>query len=96
MSTNLEAARSGDQRQALEQLRDTLARALDECDPNMYAQTAGQYRATLDALAKLPSAEKVAKRDELAKRRAERSANRVAAPPAGASAGRGSKRRSGA
>ena len=56
-ATNLAAAQSGDRRAALVTLRDTLARSMDECDANMHAQLAGQYRATLAELAALPAAE---------------------------------------
>ena len=94
--TNLEAARSGDRRKALERLRDTLATALDTCDPNMHAQLAGQYRQTLTELAGLPATEVVSKRDELAKRRADRATNRGATPAEVAPAGRDRKRRAGA
>ena len=73
-TTNLAAARSGDARAALEVLRDTLARSMDECDPNMHAQIAAQYRATLADLAKLAPAKTVPMRDQLAeKRKARRS-----------------------
>lgn len=56
-TSNLAAAQSGDRRAALVALRDTLARSMDECDPNMHAQIAGQYRATLAELAALPAVE---------------------------------------
>lgn len=95
-TSNLAAAQSGNRRQALERLRDTLAASLDACDPNMHAQLAGQYRATLAELAALPAAEVVPKRDELAKRRADRAANRGAASPEAAPSGRDRKRRPGA
>ena len=51
MSGNLDAARVGDQRVALLALRDTLAAAMDSCEPNMLPQIAGQYRATLADIA---------------------------------------------
>ena len=69
--SNLDAARSGDRRQALEHLRDTLAATLDECDPNVRPQVAAQYRATLADLAALPKAQG-SPLDELKKRREER------------------------
>lgn len=73
-TTNLGAAQSGDRRKALEVLRDTLARTMDECDPNMHAQVAGQYRAALADLAALADPAVKPKKDELAeKRRARRS-----------------------
>jgi len=53
---NLDAARSEDVRTALVALRDSLAAAMDSCEPNMLPQLAGQYRATLKDLVELPSA----------------------------------------
>lgn len=50
---NLEAARSGDRRRALEALRDTLADLLDTTESQVHAQLAAQYRATLADLAAL-------------------------------------------
>lgn len=50
---NLEAARTGDQRKALEALRDTLAQLLDVTEAQVHAQLAAQYRATLADLAAL-------------------------------------------
>ena len=67
--TNLAAAKSGDRRQALELLRDTLASALDECEPQMAAQIAGQYRACLADLAALAPSKSVPMRDQLAEKR---------------------------
>lgn len=51
--SNLDAARSGDRRRALEELRDTLAALLDTTDKQVHAQVAAQYRATLAELAEL-------------------------------------------
>lgn len=67
---NLEAAQSGDQRKALEALRDTLAGLLDTTEAQVHAQLAAQYRATLADLAALekPSTEKGTV-DELKERR---------------------------
>ena len=75
-TSNLAAAQSGDRRAALVALRDTLARSMDECDANMHAQIAGQYRATLAELAALPAVEVKSKRDELRERRDARAKDR--------------------
>lgn len=42
-----------DHRERLEALRDQLAQALADADANMLPQLSGQYRGTLDDLAKL-------------------------------------------
>jgi hypothetical protein len=76
MSSNLEAATSGDHRKALEVLRDTLAAQLDTTESNTHAQLAAQYRATLDALAALPVVEERSASERLAARIA--AANSVA------------------
>ena len=68
---NLEAARSGDRREALEVLRDTLAAQLDSTDSAIHAQLTAQYRATLAELAELPAGTE--------KSASERFADRVAA-----------------
>lgn len=80
--SNLDAARSNDRRRALEQLRDTLAAALDVAEPNVQAQIAAQYRAALAELAGLPDTGRVNKRDELAARRQDRQAAAKAVEPA--------------
>lgn len=87
--SNLEAARTNDRRRALEQLRDTLAAALDSAEPNVQAQLAAQYRAALAELAGLPDTGRVSKRDELAARRQDRQSAATAVKPA---AGKGKKR----
>lgn len=69
MAANITAARSGDRRQALETLRDTLAAKLDEAEASVVAQISGQYRQTLAELALLAPAEAMSKRDELRARR---------------------------
>lgn len=74
--SNLSAAQSGDQRKALEVLRDTLAEQLDVTESNTHAQLAAQYRATLDALAALPAGEEKTASERLAERIA--AANRSA------------------
>lgn len=95
MVSNLEAARSGDRRVALEAARDLLARTLDECEPTMVAQTVGQYRATLKELAELEPAVGRSVRDELKARRVTRAGGRAEAPVA-KPAGGDRKPRSGA
>jgi hypothetical protein len=54
---NREAAASGDQRLALEVLRDTLAEQLDVTEASIHAQLAAQYRATIAEIAALAPAE---------------------------------------
>lgn len=56
MASNLEAARTGDARKALEALRDTLASLLDSTEAQVHAQLAAQYRATLADLAAIDGA----------------------------------------
>lgn len=69
MNNNLEAAKSGDRRRALEQLRDTLAGLLDTTEAQVHAQIAAQYRATLAELAAQTPPEKRGTVDELKERR---------------------------
>ena len=78
--SNVAAAASGDPRVALEQLRDTLAAAVDEAPTMVVAQVAGQYRQVLEALAKLAPVEGVAVHDQLAARRRDRAKGRGATP----------------
>lgn len=78
------AAASGDQRQALEALRDRLARDLDVAPPQVSAQLAAQLRATLSELAALPAQETKSVVDVIAARR---EARRAAALGGGSSAG---------
>lgn len=62
-----------DHRARLEALRDQLKSALDTASENMLPQLAGQYRATLDDIAKLDAATPQAGiQDDLRKRREER------------------------
>lgn len=68
------AAQSGDQRLALEALRDRLARDLDMAPPQVSAQLAAQLRATLAELAALPAQETKSVVDDIAARRAARRA----------------------
>lgn len=56
--SNLEAAKSGDRRVALEVLRDTLASQLDTTEAQIHAQLAAQYRATLAELEAMPEPRK--------------------------------------
>ena len=79
---NLDAARSGDPRVALVELRDTLAAAMDGARPDMLPQLAGQYRAVLRDLAGLPDVKVVSKADELKARRAARIATAKTVAPA--------------
>jgi glycine cleavage system regulatory protein len=53
MAKNLTAAQSGDRKQALEVLRDTLAAQIDTTEANVHAQLSAQYRATLAELAEI-------------------------------------------
>ncbi len=68
MSDNLSAARSGNRREALETLRDTLARQLDRTDTATPAQVAAQYRATLAALDELKEPREGSAADDAASR----------------------------
>lgn len=72
MASNLDAARSGDHRRALEQLRDSLAVALDQAEPQVAAQIAGQYRNVLADLAALDKGKATGVQDELKERRRQR------------------------
>jgi hypothetical protein len=65
---NREAAATGDQRLALETLRDTLAAQLDLTTAHIHAQLAAQYRATLAELAALVPVEAKSARERLAER----------------------------
>jgi hypothetical protein len=65
---NQAAAASGDRRQALEVLRDTLALQLDTTQAQIHAQLAAQYRATLAELDALKRPEAKSARDRLADR----------------------------
>lgn len=69
----LDAAKSGDRRQALEALRDELAATLEQADVAVKAQLAGQLRATLKELDELP---KVSVESPLEKAKAKRAARR--------------------
>ena len=75
MTSNVEAAASDDQRQALKVLRDTLARQLDTTDAAIHAQLAAQYRATLADLADLDDGAKGSSADDVASRIALRLVN---------------------
>jgi hypothetical protein len=68
MTSNVEAAATGNQRQALEVLRDTLARQLDTTDAAIHAQLAAQYRATLADIAALEDDAKGSTADDAATR----------------------------
>jgi hypothetical protein len=75
MQSNVEAAATGNQRKALEVLRDTLAAQLDTTDAAIHAQLAAQYRATLADLAALTDASKGSSADDAASRIALRLVN---------------------
>lgn len=77
-----EVIKAGDHRASLEALRDSLAEALDEAEPNVIAQIAGRLQAVLRELAELPGERKVTKADELANRRKARLAAADAPAPA--------------
>ena len=82
---------SGDQRRALEALRDRLASEIDRADEKgvaVLAQIAAQLRAVLKELAGLPEAKAVSKADELAARR---KARRAKAATSASAAGEGRK-----
>lgn len=65
----------GGHRARLEALRDRLEAAIEVSDPNMLPQLAGQYRATLDDIAKLDAqAPQAGIQDDLRKRREQRRA----------------------
>lgn len=65
---NLDAARTGDHRLALEVLRDTLADQLDTTESQVHAQLSAQYRGVLAELAALPVADGRSARERLAER----------------------------
>ncbi len=72
---NLDAAQTNDRRAALIALRDSLAAAMDGAEPNVMAQIAGQYRATLKELAELPEAKPESPLEAAKQKRAARRAN---------------------
>jgi hypothetical protein len=71
----LDAARSGDRRQALEALRDELAAALEQADVAVKAQLAGQLRAALKELDELPKVSAESPLEAAKRKRAARRAN---------------------
>lgn len=79
--SNLAAAKSGERRRALEELRDTLASLLDTTEAQVHAQLAAQYRATLADLAALDDAKPTPKglRDELKAKRDAKQGGRATA-----------------
>jgi hypothetical protein len=79
----------GDRRASLEAVRDRLAAAMGQAEPNVIAQIAGRLQAVMREIADLPVAEKVSKADELAARR---KARRAAAARGTSAAGKGNKR----
>jgi hypothetical protein len=69
--TFLDEIASGDQRRALEVLRDHLAVALDQAEERYVASLARELQAVLKQLAGMPVEKKVTIEDELARRRQE-------------------------
>src|SRR5690349_3828652 len=80
-----EACASGDQRAALEALRDELAKALVDGSAGTVAQTAAQLRACITEIAALPRPEV----DDVDDLRARRAARRAETAPGERSAGSG-------
>jgi hypothetical protein len=74
MAKNLDAAKTGDRKQALEVLRDTLAAQIDTTEANVHAQLSAQYRAVLVELAEIasPVSKPKGSVDELKQRREDR------------------------
>lgn len=73
--SNVDAAKSGDHRRALEQVRDTLATAIDlavERGDGTVAQLAAQYRGVLAEIAGLDQAEPAGEVSDLDRIRARR------------------------
>jgi uncharacterized protein (DUF2267 family) len=86
MPNNLTAAQSGDRREALVALRDTLATMLDQTEAQIHAQLAAQYRATLAEIAEIDQAangKPKGVRDELKSKRDARAGGRAAAHASG-------------
>lgn len=86
MPVNLQAAQTGDRREALVALRDTLATMLDQTEAQIHAQLAAQYRATLAEIAEIEAAvngKPKGVRDELKDRRDSRQGGRSAAHASG-------------
>lgn len=71
----LDAAQSGDRRKVLEQMRDTLAAAMDAADPAVQAQISGQLRQVLKDLAELPEVKAESPLEQAKKARAARRSN---------------------
>lgn len=84
------AAKTGDRRKTLEAMRDKLATDMEEAPPAVVAQIAGRLSAVMAELDALPAEER-SRSDELAERR---KARRTAAKVASTAAGDGVKRRS--
>ena len=79
---NLSAAQTGDRRDALVALRDTLASMLDTTEAQIHAQLAAQYRATLADIAEIDAAtgaKPKGVRDELKSKRDARTGGRSTA-----------------
>jgi hypothetical protein len=67
-----EKVKSGDQRTALEAMRDRLAEDMDGAGQNVVAQIAAQLRAVLTELAALPAVERTEVDDLIERRKARR------------------------
>ncbi len=86
MGSVSDAAATGDYRATLAALRDKLAEQLEQCEPAVAAQIAGQLRQVLKDLAALPAPREGSKLDEVrARREARRGAGAKAAPASGRS-----------
>jgi hypothetical protein len=81
-----ETVRAGDRRASLEAIRDSLAVAMDNAEPNVIAQIAARLQAVIREIGELPDGKKVSKADELAARR---KARRAAAADRASAAGEG-------
>lgn len=91
MSSFADEISSGDERRALEAMRDALADHMLRAEPNVVAQIAGRLQAVLTRLGEMeePESEGSAS-DEIARRReARRAASAVAEAPAGSGIKRG-------
>jgi hypothetical protein len=67
-----EKVKSGDQRMALEAMRDKLADSMAKADPNVIAQIAARLQAVLTELAALPAVERTEVDDLIERRKARR------------------------
>ena len=82
MQSVADAAKTGDRRQTLEAMRDTLATAFDDAPAAVIAQIAGRLSAILAELDEMATPGKVSTLDELDKRRQDRIATPTDSEPA--------------